>query len=492
MHDQELILRSPANAGKDDHASEPLSVVMGSKEQPKSRMGLGVVVFLIAAAVIGAIWLLAMTSMQHLPGFWGVSIASVLFWLSVTQGMIAIGALLRLSHASWRFPLTRLLDMASLFGFWLILLIPLLAKMRAMIYSPMSTGNMGHVISDKVLMTQNHTHVAVAGADKLWRAPASSSFLIDCIFVVTAYLAGYFLLRLGALPDFAALRDRAPANRRKAFAGSARGAFGILGGGGFIGAQRQWQILRLGEGFIMIGAVMAFFASQTVMGWDFQLAAGAVWDSSIFPFQVNLSALMAGTAMLTLIMTVVRGRMRGGDVIGDKQYDALGKLMIALGLLFFYFRWCDYITAWYGHTPEEWNVQLERTTHFPVLFTLMVIGCIILPIFANIFRQVRTSRFLMCLLSLFALLGLWCQKFLDTVPAFGYVPGAMDPAAAWAGVLALVTVGALFLLTYFWAIPRYSTMSWWSMSKWRTRSSVRPLGNASVTVMVEDPPVWEN
>jgi hypothetical protein len=34
-------------------------------------------------------------------------------------------------------------------------------------------------------------------------------------------------------------------------------------------------------------------------------------------------------------------------------------------------------------------------------------------------------------------------------------------------------------------------MSWWGTSKDRMRTAERKMGNAVVTVMVEDPPVWE-
>ena len=60
---------------------------------------------------------------------------SLLFWLSVTQGMLALSCLLRITHASWRYPLNRLLDMSSLFGLWVFALFPLLYKAHAEIYA---------------------------------------------------------------------------------------------------------------------------------------------------------------------------------------------------------------------------------------------------------------------------------------------------------------------------------------------------------------------
>ncbi len=309
------------------------------------------------------------------------------------------------------------------------------------------------------------------------------AFGVDVLFVLTAFLAGIFLLYVTSRPDFAVLRDRTRDGKKGSFRGLA---------GGWIGAGRQWRVQRWAEGFLAVAVLITFFASQTTLGWEFQLGPGKDWDSSIYPFQFDLAALQAGTAMLVLVMSVLRGRLQNKALIGDKQYDALGKLMIALGLLFLYFRWCDYITAWFGHQQTEWPIQMGRTDEYPVAFVLTILGCILIPIFANIFGAVRRSPVLLGVVSLFMLAGVWCQRFLDTTPTFDYRATPISVTSVLGGLEAFVGVGALFLLTYFAAVPVYSALSWWGLSKWRSRSAVRPFGNATVTVMVEDPPVWEN
>jgi hypothetical protein len=480
MHDQEPILRAPAIAAKDAYSSEPLQIVLGEKGQRRSRFGMGALLFFLIAALALVIWIVSVPANALSPGFWGISLASVLFWLAVTQGMMAIGALLRIAHASWRFPLTRLTDIVSLFGIpVIVILLPMLYKMREVVYGPLSATGNGQPIGSAGRL------VPLFAFEKVWRTSTpNASFTIDCLFTITAYLAGFFLLWITSRPDFASLRDRAESGRRRTYQRMA---------GGWIGSEHQWRVMRLCEAFLVVAVVMTFFAAQTVIGWDLELASGIGWDSSIFPFQMNLGALMAGTAMLVLLMTAMRGRLKGSGIVGEKQYDSIGKLLLAFGLLSFYFRWCDYITAWYGHTPQEWALQLDRITHFPILFTIMVIGSMLLPIFANIFAQVRRSPVLLSLMSILILISIWCQRFLDTTPAFGYwSPGAMGVAGILMGLLTLVGIGALFVLTYFVAVPVYSAISWWGMSKWNSRSAVQPLGNAAVTVMVEDPPVWEN
>ena len=39
--------------------------------------------------------------------------------------------------------------------------------------------------------------------------------------------------------------------------------------------------------------------------------------------------------------------------------------MVGIGLIWTYFRICDFLTAWYGHIPDEWQLQQSRTVTFP-------------------------------------------------------------------------------------------------------------------------------
>ncbi len=484
MLDQEPILRSPAQASRDPYASEPLAVVLGEKGQRKSGLMVGAVVSLVVAVIALVLWFVTAGSGTADPGFWGLSVASTLFWLSTIQGMVALGALIRVAHASWRFSLTRVLDVTSLFGVAAaIVVLPMLGLMRVALYGPLSRtyGAKGEFPATLKVWEYGGHDMSLGLASR--NVLGAGNFGIDVLFVLTAFLAGTFLLYLTSRPDFAVLRDRNRDGKKGAFRGLA---------GGWIGAERQWRVQRWAEGFLAIAVIITFFASQTTLGWDFQLGPGKEWDSSIYPFQFNIGALQAGTAMLVLVMTILRGRLQNKALIGDKQYDALGKMMIAFGLIFFYFRWCDYITAWFGHQPDEWPLQMGRTVAYPFAFVMTILGCMAIPIFANIFGAVRKSPLLLSIVSLFMLAGVWCQRFLDTTPAFDYRAMPINGASLIGGLSAFIGVGALFGLTLFMAIPVYSALSWWGLSKWRSRSAVRPFGNSTVTVMVEDPPVWEN
>ena len=462
MFDKDNILTSPRSIALDANAYEPLRLVL--EDPHKSRWTKLLVTSLACFGLIlfgGAIiWGWAYPTQKNNPGFWHISMISLLFWIGVCQGMVALSALLRVTHASWRYPLNRLLDLSSLFGLWAPLLLPLLILARHRIYE-----------------LGAHQYV-----DNVWRI--ADPLLWDNLAVGTAFLAGWMQLFLTSLPDFAMLRDRAPA-------GSKEKRFYRRVCLNWVGSEHQWRVLRRAEGVLVIGILMSFVGSQTALGWDFQLAAARNWDSSIFAPLFTLSSLLGAVALSVLVMTVAGRVLRGRGFFTEFQYDSLGKLMVGLGLVWTYFRICDYLTAWYGHIPTEWQLQQSRTVTFPILVGLMILGCFIAPVFANLGPFFRKRHWSLCITSVFVLIGVACQRYLDTVPTFAPRYGLEPLLPAGPAILVFFSITAMFVLTYLLAARYFPVMSWWGTGKQRTRTAQRQMGNATVTVMVEDPPLWE-
>lgn len=488
MFDKDNILTSPRRIALDPNAYEPLRIVL--EDSHKSRWTKLLVTTLICFALVlfgGAIiWGWAYPTQRDNPGFWHVSLISLLYWIGISQALVALSAVLRITHASWRYPLNRLLDISSLFGLWMPLLLPVLVIARHEIY------NLG--------MAERR--------DNVW--DMSGSIVWDALAVGTAYLAGWMLLYLTSIPDFAILRDRAAdGTKEKKFYGRVAawravhvtkftkiGSVHVPAGFGldrvqWTGAEHQWRVLRRAEGVLVVGILASFIGSQTVLGWDFQLAAARNWDSSIFAPLYTLSSLLGALALTVLIMTVANRLLRGRGFFTEMQYDSLGKFMVGIALLWTYFRICDFLTAWYGHIPEEWMLQQSRTVFFPVVVALMVFGCSALPVFGNLTPFFRKKPWALCTISLFVLAGIACQRYLDTVPTFAPKYGKEPLLPTGPAMLVFFSIAAMFVLTYLLAGRYFPLMSWWGTSKERTRTAERKMGNATVTVMVEDPPLWE-
>jgi len=463
MFDQDNILTSPRDIALDPNASAPLQLVLEEPHQARRTKFWLVTLFCIALVIAAGFAIYGYAYFgghKNDPSFWHVSLVSLLFWIGVSQGMVALSAILRITHASWRYPLNRLLDMGSLFGLWGPLLLPLLVITRRQIYSLGSSDF----------------------RDNVWRV--SGPIFWDALMVGTAFLAGWMLLYLAALPDFAILRDRA-------LEGSKAKRFYTRVAWFWRGSEHQWRALRRAEGVLVVGILASFIGSQTVMGWDFQLAAARNWDSSIFAPLYTLSSLLGALALAVLLMTITNQVLRGRGFFSERHYNNLGRFMVAIGLVWFYFRFCDYLTAWYGHIPTEWVIQQSRTDTFPALVGLMVIGCFGAPVFGNMIPAVRKQPWALCTISVIVLVGLAAQRYLDTVPTFAPKYGTEPLLPTLPAVVVFFGLAAMFVLTYLLAARYFPVMSWWGIGRGQTRTAERKMGNAIVTVMVEDPPLWE-
>ena len=62
-----------------------------------------------------------------------------------------------------------------------------------------------------------------------------------------------------------------------------------------------------------------------------------------------------------------------------------------------------------------------------------------------------------------------------------------EPLLDYPAFIVFAGMAAMFVLTYLIAARYFPIMSWWGTSKERTRTAERQMGNATVTVMVEDP-----
>jgi hypothetical protein len=462
MFGRSVTFRSPKQVLSDPAATEPVRLVLEDPE-PRRYRRLVLATAISAAFVVVAglvVWGWGVRTQRENPGFWHIALVSMLFWLSVSQGMVALSAILRLCHASWRYPLNRMLDIASLFGLWVGALLPFLVVARQHIYDLGSSEYRNNV----------------------WRVAGPAFY--DALAVGAAYVAGWLLLYLTSLPDLAALRDRAPAGSRQA-------AFYTRISGLWRFGDGQWSTLRLAEGTMIIGVLLSFVGSQTILGWDFQLAAARNWDSSIFAPLYTLGSLLGALAMTTLVMTVTAVILRPRQLIHAEHYDNIGRFMIGLGLVWFYFRWCDYLTAWYGHVPDEWLIQHNRVTAFPILAAVMVAGCFIAPVFGNMFGRIRRSAPGSCAIAVLVLIGLAVQRYLDTVPTFApnYPLSALTPTPG--GIAVFLGMAGMFVLTYLIAARYIPIVSQWALVKERTRTTEAPMGNGRVTIMLEDPPIWE-
>ena len=252
------------------------------------------------------------------PVFWAFDITNFVFWIGISHAGTLISAILRLCNATWRRPVTRCAEAITVFAILIGGMVPLCHIGRPwlafwMIPYPNQRG--------------------------IWpnfRSPLAWDF-----FAISTYLTGSCIfLYLPTIPDFAAVRDNATGLRKKIYSVLALG---------WQGTPRQWQRLEIAMHIMAIAIVPVAVSVHTIVSWDFSMTLVPMWHSSIFGPYFVVGAIFSGIAALMLAMALLRKFLHLEEYLKPLHFDNLGKLLLTMSLLWFYFTFAERMTTWYGN-----------------------------------------------------------------------------------------------------------------------------------------------
>jgi molybdopterin-containing oxidoreductase family membrane subunit len=161
---------------------------------------------------------------------------------------------------------------------------------------------------------------------------------------------------------------------------------------GWAGTVRRWRIVA--AGLVLLGALYAilFVFVQLLVGADLALGLVPGWHSAIMPAHQAVSGFQGGLAATLLAAAGLRRWSGAREPIEPGAFHAAGKLLLALALLWFYFWWSEFLTYWYGRTPEErWLLGLLMFGPYLGPFVAAALLSFLLPTALLIWNSVRNS-----------------------------------------------------------------------------------------------------
>lgn len=379
---------------------------------------------------------------------WGLYIATFVFFIGVSHVGALMSAILRLTGAEWRRPITRMSE--------------------AITFASLLAGGLMPVLD-------------MGRPDRLpnifLHGRLQSPVLWDVACITTYFAGSTLFLWLPMIPDFALLRDRLPEAapwRRRLW-----GALAL-----------RWrdtpeQRRRLARAIAAMTAIILPVAVSvhTVVSWIFAMTLRPGWNSTIFgPYFVS-GALMSGCACVIVAMAAFRRAYRLGSCIGAEHFRRLGLLLFVLTLIYLYFNVNEYWTPAYKMETAEGRLldDLFRGSWAPFYWTTQVLG-IAVPLLILGFRRGRSSVRWCVSASLLIVVASWVKRYLIVVPALlqphldigdapadwsSYVPSLIE----WS-----VTLGALagFLLVYVLVSRLVPIVSVWETVGGREGTTATP------------------
>jgi molybdopterin-containing oxidoreductase family membrane subunit len=319
------------------------------------------------------------------PEFWSLYITNFVFWIGISHAGTLISAILRVTGAEWRRPVTRCSEAITVFALMIGAMFPIIHLGRAWLF---------------------YWLIPYPNERLLW--PNYRSPLMWDFFAINTYLTGSLIyLYLPLIPDLALVRDKTRGWRR--------GLYSLLSLG-WRGTQRQWQRLEKAVSIMAVIIIPVAVSVHTIVSWDFAMTLNPMWNSTIFGPYFVVGAIFSGIAALILAMSVLRRVLHLEDYIQPNHFNYLALLLLTMSLLWFYFTFAEYLTVWYANEPAEMAVFWSKVwgPYSPFFYT-MVCCCFVIPVPILAFKKLRRIP-LITLASALICVGMWLERFLIIVP----------------------------------------------------------------------------
>src|SRR5262245_33881500 len=354
------------------------------------------------------------------PVFWGFYIVDFVFWIGISHAGTLISAILRLTDAGWRKPVTRAAEAITVFCLMIGGLFPIIHLGRAWLF---------------------YWLIPYPNSRLLW--PNFRSPLLWDLTAIITYMTGSLIyLYLPLIPDMAQLAEHTTPWRRRLYSALSLG---------WTGSDREWHALERAMKLMACVILAVAVSVHTVVAWDFAMSVAPMWHSTIFGPYFVAGAIFSGIAALILVMAVLRKVLHLEAYLTRHHFNNLAKLLLLMSLLWFYFTMSENLTVWYGNEPKEMAVFGARTRgHYAPYFWLMVVFNFVVPFVLLGIRRLRT--FLTATIaSVCVLFGMWLERFIIIVPTLGN-PRLTSPSRlyspTWVEIAITAATFAAMILLY--------------------------------------------
>jgi len=366
--------------------------------------------------------------------FWGVYITNFVFFIGISHAGTFISAVLRVTKAEWRRPITRASELITVivlfFGVGSVLI------------------DLGR--PDRMLYAIRYAH---------FRSP----LLWDVCSITTYLTCSSICLYLALIPDIAILRDHA--GKRQWF-------YRILSFG-YTGAEEQHRRLEKAITTMSILVIPVMFTVHTVVSYVFALTIQPMWHSAIFGPYFVCGALFSGVAAVIIVMVLIRKFYHLEDYIKPAQFHHLGSLLCALTLLWFYFTLGEHVTTIYGNEPVHMAVFWSKITgKFAPHFWAMILFCFIIPLPLLSVKKLKTITGIF-IASISIQVGMWLERFVIIVPTLTrqrLVIGSPSYWPSWVEWSILAGCFSFFIFLYLMFTKFFPIVSVWEMKEGREKS----------------------
>ena len=314
---------------------------------------------------------------------WGVTIANFVFWIGLAHSGTLISAVLYLFKQNWRSSINRAAEAMTLIAI---------------------------ICSGLFLLI----HTGRPWLAWLWIIPYPNQFDLwlnfksplfwDFIAIFTYFVVSIIFWYVGLIPDLAYYKTKTTSKlKRWLFS-----FFSI----GWRGSRNQWASYLKLYGIIAGIATALVVSVHSVVSMDFALTALPGWHSTIFPPYFVAGAIFSGSAMLVILLNILRYTFDCVDIVTIDHIEKLNKLIYMVSWIVFF----SYIIEIFGamFNDDIYETQLLAIKMKSPIFWMMVVFNCVLP-HLYMLKMLRRSIAVSSIISFLIIVGMWLERFMIVV-----------------------------------------------------------------------------
>ncbi len=377
---------------------------------------------------------LGVTGMRNMV-LWGIYISNFVFFIGISHAGTLISAVLRISGAEWRRPITRMAESITVMALIVGAMFPVIDLGRP----------------DRLLNLILYGRI-------------QSPIIWDFVSITTYITGSIVYLYLPLIPDIAECRDKLDRVSR------IRKWFYTKLSLSWANTDGQRKTLQKCIGIMAVLIIPIAVSVHTVVSWIFGMTLRVGWHSAIYGPYFVVGAIFSGIATIIVAMGFFRRIYHLENYLTVKHFKYLGYLLLTLDIALIYFTISEYLTVGYGGGVSEtaWLGSLFFG-QYSTLFWSMFIAGFILPALIIGFPKTRTVLWIV-IAAFLADVGMYIERYLIVIPTLatpeiphmGHV-GTYSPT--W--IELAITVGAFagFALLYTVFSKIFPIVSSWELSE---------------------------
>ncbi len=364
---------------------------------------------------------LLMTGMRDQVS-WGFYIFNFVFWIGVSHVGALISAILRLTHAGWRTPITRIGELVTVAAL--------------MVGASMIVIDLGR--PDRVL-------------NLLFFGRFQSPLVWDVVGVTTYLIGSFTYLYLPSIPDLALMRDRL-GQEASAFKRKVLTFFAV----GWKGTDAQKSRLDNANRIMTVMIIPVAISVHTVVSFVFAMTLRPGWDATSLAPNFVIGALFSGIGAVIIVMAVFRKFYHLEEYITKRHFRNMSYLLIVLLFAYFYFVFTEYLTVGYKFRLEEKHLfNLLLLGKNAIWFWIFFLSGLVIPAVLLLYQKGPTIARIVTA-GVLVNIGMWIKRFVIIIPTLqvpmmpfdfefaSYTPSWVEISIVTAGLAGFMLILALF------------------------------------------------